>query len=72
MTPEEMAMHLRMEWWLNHGCPPHARYGDDGEMQCNAMVCRVDFRRESLEVLYNHVACRRLAIVCASSLEGRS
>ncbi len=36
---------LRREWWLSHGCPFGALYGDDGEMQCNA--CRVDFKRSS-------------------------
>lgn len=31
---------LHREWWLNHGCPVTALYGDDGEMrQCGE--CRV-------------------------------
>lgn len=30
-------MELRKEWWTGHGCPFHALYGDDGEMQCSAM-----------------------------------
>ena len=33
--------------WLNHGCPPMAAYGDDGEMQCNA--CGIDFKRRTAD-----------------------
>jgi hypothetical protein len=33
--------------WLNHGCPPIAVYGDDGEMQCGA--CGIDFKRRSAD-----------------------
>jgi len=29
--------------WLHHPCPPQARYGDDGEMQCGN--CGIDFKR---------------------------
>ena len=36
---------LRKLLWLRHGCPPHALYGDDGEMQCSA--CMIDFLRDS-------------------------
>lgn len=36
---------LRKLLWLRHGCPFHALYGDDGEMQCKA--CGIDFLRES-------------------------
>ena len=61
---------LRTEWWLGHGCPIRALYGDDGEMQC--WPCRRDFRREPLDALYNHVTSRRLAIVAAASREGWS
>lgn len=38
---------LRRLLWLRHGCPSHALYGDDGEMQCHA--CMVDFRRDTPE-----------------------
>ena len=39
---------LRLALWMNHGCPKQALYGDDGEMQCNAVSCRIDFKREPL------------------------
>lgn len=45
VTPEEIEMLLRREWWINHG---HLGiYGDDGEMQCGE--CRVDYKRDPLE-----------------------
>jgi hypothetical protein len=44
---------LRQEWWLHHGCPFHALYGDDGEMQCAA--CGADFKRQPLDELREHV-----------------
>jgi hypothetical protein len=37
--------------WLNHGCPPAALKGDEGEMQCNAEDCHLDFKREPLDSL---------------------
>lgn len=43
MIPEELT--LRRLLWLRHGCPFEALYGDDGEMQCNAVGCRIDFLR---------------------------
>lgn len=45
---------LKQLLWLNHGCPSHALYGDDGEMQCHA--CMVDFKRsdaKAIEVAFN-------------------
>src|SRR5689334_19353218 len=37
------------EWlWLNHGCETPMLYGDDGELQCNSLSCRIDFKREPL------------------------
>ena len=42
---------VRERLWINHGCPFHALYGDDGEMQCNAESCRLDFKREPLPSL---------------------
>ncbi len=35
--------------WQTHGHPFAALYGDDGEMQCNADGCGLDFVRDSLE-----------------------
>lgn len=49
MTDEEFA--LRRALWVNHGCPVSSLYGDDGEMQCNALDCRHDFKRENLASL---------------------
>lgn len=40
--------HFRRWLWSNHGCDPNARYGDDGEMQCNALGCRLDFLRDDI------------------------
>jgi hypothetical protein len=37
--------------WMNHGCPPEALEGADGEMQCNAENCHLDFKREPLDSL---------------------
>lgn len=58
-------MLLRHEWWLNHGCPISALYGDDGEMQCGR--CLVDFGREALDKLHKHVHERRLAAMVTPS-----
>lgn len=43
----ELEMELREWYWLNHGCPSPALYGDDGEMQCsNFKVHKIwDFKR---------------------------
>ena len=38
---------LRKLLWLNHGCPIHTLYGDDGEMQCSS--CMIDFKRDAGE-----------------------
>ena len=40
---------LRKLLWLRHGCPFHALYGDDGEMQCHN--CGIDFKRTSAETI---------------------
>ena len=37
--------------WMNHGCPPAALQGTEGEMQCNAEDCHLDFKREPLDSL---------------------
>jgi len=37
--------------WQTHGHPFAALYGDDGEMQCGADGCHLDFRRDPLEKL---------------------
>lgn len=47
-TARQEVRWLREQLWLSHGCPPHARYGDDGEMQCNAIGCQIDFKRQDL------------------------
>jgi len=38
---------LRRLLWIRHGCPIHALYGDDGELQCHA--CMLDFKRDSAQ-----------------------
>jgi hypothetical protein len=57
--PAWIEQQLRSEWWLNHGCPWRALYGDDGEMQCNALGCMKDFKHEPLEQLWEYVSQRR-------------
>ncbi len=47
----EQDVQIRRLLWANHGCPTAAAYGDDGEMQCNAMGCMQDFKRDSLVAL---------------------
>jgi len=42
---------LRKLLWLRHGCPFHALYGDDGEMQCH--ICGIDFKRTPAETIEN-------------------
>ena len=55
---DEIERLLREEWWLNHGHPFHALYGDDGEMACNA--CPADFKREPFDSLREKVRAARL------------
>jgi hypothetical protein len=50
-APDWIEQRLRMEWWTGHGCSYPALYGDDGEMQCNALTCRKDFKRLPMEEL---------------------
>lgn len=60
---------LREEWGHNHGCSPAALYGDDGELLCHE--CRTDFRRLSLDELWQHVQARRVVqaeIACRLNL----
>ena len=47
-------------WWLHHACPPEARYGDDGEMQCGA--CLLDFKRADLLVIQATLAAQARAV----------
>lgn len=61
----DVEMELRREWWLNHGCPPGAAYGDDGEMQCHLR----DFKREPLDILHKNVIHRRRQTEIASKPE---
>jgi hypothetical protein len=57
---------LRREWWLNHGHPYPALYGDDGEMQCAA--CPMDYKRKPLDELSLHVFQIRM-LTGAAALE---
>lgn len=59
MTPEEVELELRREWWVNHGHDYFALYGDDGEMACNA--CPADFKRMPIAELAVHVRAQRWA-----------
>jgi hypothetical protein len=63
---------LREEWWANHGCAPSAQYGDDSEMQCNALGCMHDFKREPLATLAEYVYDRRLRRAIESTAEARA
>ena len=40
---------LRKLLWMRHGCPSHALYGDDGELQCSK--CLIDFKRAPAEAI---------------------
>jgi hypothetical protein len=50
---------FRESLWINHGCPFSALYGDDGEMQCNANDCRIDFKKMPLAELCVLLMARR-------------
>lgn len=54
---EQIEQMLRREWWANHGHALPDLYGDDGELQC--VACPMDFKREPLENLYDHVLITR-------------
>ncbi len=45
----DVEMKLRELLWLNHGCPVHILYGDDGEMQCGR--CLIDFKRHDVKFI---------------------
>jgi len=49
---EQFERPIREALWINHGCPIPALYGDDGEMQCNELSCRLDFKRQPLHELH--------------------
>jgi len=51
-------MKLRELLWVNHGCPTHALYGDDGEMQCS--ICGIDFKRDSESTIREIIITRNL------------
>lgn len=55
---------LRKLLWVNHNCPFHGRYGDDGEMQCH--VCGVDFKRDAVSKIiadFERMGLKQLASV---------
>jgi hypothetical protein len=68
-TPAWIEQQLRKEWWLNHGCPFSALYGDDGEMQCSACAPTWDFRRTPLEQLREHVGKQRILNAARGAVE---
>jgi hypothetical protein len=43
--------------WESHAGYTHmpALYGDDGEMQCNHQLCGIDFKRQPLEQIEQHI-----------------
>lgn len=55
---------LRREWWLNHGHPIAALYGDDGEMQCAKCMPFCDYKRmplSDLQAAVEQARAQRLA-----------
>ena len=50
---------IRKYLWLNHGCPPHLLYGDDGEMQCGGVLNNrhkpLDFKRQPITDLLDEI-----------------
>ena len=59
---EPWEQRARTGLWLTHGCPYHALYGDDGEMQCNngARHGLLDFKRDPWYTLYRSVTDAQL------------
>ena len=55
MIMEEMI--LRELLWLNHGCNPDHRHGDDGEMRCSA--CGVNFKKDPANLIKRKLMERR-------------
>ena len=55
---EEDVAILRKFMWVNHGCSPHALYGDDGEMQCGN--CLLDFKRMPIKELNKSIVKERI------------
>ena len=55
---EEDVVILRKFMWVNHGCSPHALYGDDGEMQCGN--CLLDFKRMPIKELNKSIVKERI------------
>lgn len=51
----EIELIIRRQLWLGHGCPLSILYGDEGEMQCNALQCRLDFKRAPIGELMTAV-----------------
>lgn len=61
---------LRHMLWLRHGCPQHALYGDDGEMQCSS--CLIDFKRSSAQGIqerFHRLTLERLRQASEDDLE---
>jgi hypothetical protein len=64
-APAESETILRRLLWLRHGCSFAALYGDDGEMQCNAAGCRMDFKRMTaaqIDEAFTQQGLRKLAV----------
>lgn len=57
---------LRRLLCVTHGCSLAALYGDDGEMQCNALDCRIDFKRWSPEDIEARLHQRGLERIVAA------
>lgn len=51
---QEAEMDIRKALWYFHGCPSHALYGDDGELQCS--ICIMDFKRMPIDDIVKKLA----------------
>ena len=51
---EPLLKGLRKKLWLKHSCT--GKYGDDGEMQCGAVLPPIDFLRDEWETLLDKIS----------------
>ena len=49
---------LRELLWSTHPC--QGKYGDDGELQCNATTCLIDFKRDTVQEIENKLTCKTM------------
>ncbi len=66
LTLEAENLLLRQLLWVWHGCPFEARYGDDGEMQCQGVPDGhgvIDFKRDPVTLIQDMLQAPSLRYV---------